>query len=168
MDNFNLYMERIVVGSDGTESREGVVKNLRTDFPGLEYDKMVAMNTYGTPAVYIETMIEKSKSLIYVDPSGSRESTDVTLTLYFFDSAGSPDDATAYTNAQKAYNDFLDYLNGHKVVYWDTYRNRKLLLCLNSSTEPKTDRLYGIPYLEAEFKFKNEYGKSFALTDTTF
>jgi len=55
----------------------------------------------------------------------------------------------------------MAYVAGHKIIYRDTARKRKVKMYLTDSTDPKTDRLYGTPYKEVEFKFKNIYGRPF-------
>jgi len=59
----------------------------------------------------------------------------------------------------------MAYVAGHKIIYRDTARKRKVKMYLTDSTDPKTDRLYGTPYKEVEFKFKNIYGRSFGYDD---
>ena len=95
------------------------------------------------------------------------KATDFTLKLYFI----APDDKKdneAIDCIINSYHSFMDYLQGSLILYWDNVRKRKLLLALTESVKPSTTSvLEGREYLAVSFKFKNVYGKSFALDDET-
>lgn len=149
---YKFFMQR--EGSDAAVDIEEA-------FRGLVYKSMSGLEDEGSPKVYEETYAERDKALVYVAESGVKSQTSLTLTLYFFDAEKNEEDAVAVENASKCYHDFLDFVSGAKVLYWDDVRKRKVVMYLSESTSPKTDRLYGKVYKEVEFKFKNVYGRSF-------
>lgn len=151
-------------------SSDGAVRDLERDFAGLRYKSASGLNGYGNPRVYEESFADADGAEVYVPDSGQLEQTEVTLTLYFFgENMGNDgvDGDALYAEADTSYHAFMDFLRGAYVVYFDNARKRKVLLYLSSATSPKTDSLKGCVYKEVEFKFKNIFGRSFALDDAT-
>ena len=165
MEDFKFYMKRVVTLEDGTES-VGEEQDMLTLFKGMQYKEAKGLNKYGKPKTYTETYAESSEADVFVTPE--REQTDITLTLYFFAPTKTGNDRTDYDAADKIYHDFMEFVSGCKIIYRDNFRKRKVKMFLADATEPTTDRLYGIPYKEVQFKFKNIYGQSFPPDDTTF
>ena len=95
------------------------------------------------------------------------KSTDFALKLYFIAPDGKKDNE-AIDYIINAYNAFFYFVSGHLILYWDNVRKRKLLLALTESVKPSTTSvLSGREYLAVSFKFKNLFGRSFTLSDTT-
>lgn len=134
-------------------------KDLEEAFKGVRYKSITGVQEYGKPKVYTETYAESSEASVFL--TGEFEQTDIVLTLYFFPASGTTDRDTAYSEIDKTYHDFMDYITGNVIVYRDTYRNRVVYMYLSDAVSVKTDSLYGQVYREVQFKFKNKYGKSF-------
>ena len=96
----------------------------------------------------------------------SREKTDFTLKLYFFDPNNNSDETTAIAAIDEAYHKFVEYITGGYIKFWDNVRQRKVYLSYQESTKPSVDKLYGLVYKDVSFKFVNVFGKSFPLDDT--
>lgn len=171
MPQYRFYMKR-AVQSEGGWTVGGEV-DLEEHFKGLRYKSCTGLRAYGSPkGVYAETYAESAGARVYVSPLPVYEQTDITLTLYFFDPQGrdvSSDAArsAAIKAAGAVYDSFVEYVSGGAVVYRDTARQRKVLMYLADKVEPSTDSLRGVVYMEAPFKFKNVYGCTFDVGDTT-
>lgn len=98
---------------------------------------------------------------MHIVESVSREQMEIKMTLYFFSPNRSKSDAEKIANIDKIYHSIMEFISGCKVIYRDTARRRKVKMYLSDSTDPKTDKLYGTPYKEVEFMFKNIYGRPF-------
>lgn len=181
--NSTLYVQSSVMGYDGvidcymcdvlTDADTGVYSvgdeyNLERQFPGLRYKQFKGLSYYGAfKGVYEEDWAEEDGVDVYVSPSDVREQTEVELSLYFFDPNGSEDVSEAYLSMYEVYNAFMELVSASMVIYRDTVRQRRALLYLSEAIEPSVDSINGKIYLSAVFKFKNVYGRTFALDDTT-
>lgn len=163
----HFYMKRIVLLADGTESEEEEY-DLEEHFPGLRYKSLSGIEGYGTPRTYTETVAESDEANVYVPATDTREQTDITLTLYFFDGNNNKEQEDIIASIDATYHSFMEYLSSAKIIYRDNVRKRKAKMYLSSSTTPKTDSLKGLIYKEVEFKFKNIYGRSFPIDSTIF
>lgn len=161
---YNFLMSRVARNSDGSESVSDEI-DIEETYQGLVYKKCTGLEAYGDPRPYAETYAESDEAYVHIAEDDPREQTDITLTLYFFSPNRSSDDATKIADIDKIYHSFMEYVSGAKIIYRDTARKRKVKMYLSNSTDPKTDRLYGTPYKEVEFKFKNVYGRSFGYDD---
>jgi len=166
MSEYQFFMRRAVQSGTVWELEDEV--DLESHFKGLRYKSCTGLGAYGKPkGVYTESYAEQDGVSVYVSAGGSaREQTDVTLTLYFFD----PDKRAvtdiesrmaAIEAARGVYESFMAYISGCVVMYRDTARGRKVALYLSDNTEPSTDSLKGVVYLEVSFKFKNMRGCPF-------
>ena len=163
-----VFLAKVSKGDDGKYAIiEGTTKNVMTDFEGVFYQAADGVEAIGQPRVYTEEYPESDELSVYFPEKTTLKATDFTLKLYFI----APDDKKdneAIDYILNSYNSFIDYLQGSLILYWDNVRKRKLLLALTESVKPSTTSvLEGREYLAVSFKFKNVYGKSFALDDET-
>lgn len=142
--------------------------DLEEAFPGLRYKQMVGLNAIGAPKFYTESFAEEHCEEVYIQPDGVCAPQELTLTLYFFgmDSLSTEDEKYAHARNIMAVFDRL--LLGHKVVWYDTARKRKVKMYLSAAKSVKTDKLRGEPYIEAEYKFQNVYDSTFTLENPIF
>lgn len=163
-----VFLAKVSKGDDGKYAIiEGTTKNVMTDFEGVFYQAADGVEAIGQPRVYTEEYPESNELSVYFSEKTTLKATDFTLKLYFI----APDDKKdneAIDCIINSYHSFIDYLQGSLILYWDNVRKRKLLLALTESVKPSTTSvLEGREYLAVSFKFKNVYGKSFALDDET-
>lgn len=124
-------------------------KSLWPDMWLLESKNVAA---YGKPKnVVTESFAETDGLRVWTPTAVAHEATDVTLTFCFLDGAA---------NRYDAYDAFVAYVEGMVFEWWDTVRFRKERLLLTEKVEPKEHFHGDIPYIEAEFKFKNVDGKA--------
>lgn len=163
-----VFLAKVSKGDDGKYAIiEGTTKNVMTDFEGVFYQAADGVEAIGQPRVYTEEYPESNELSVYFPEKTTLKATDFTLKLYFI----APDDKKdneAIDCIINSYHSFIDYLQGSLILYWDNVRKRKLLLALTEIVKPSTTSvLEGREYLAVSFKFKNVYGKSFALDDET-
>lgn len=163
-----VFLAKVSKGNDGKYAIiEGTNKNVMTDFDGVFYQAADGVEAIGQPRAYTEEYPESGELDVYFPEKTTLKATDFTLKLYFI----APDDKKdneAIDYILNSYHSFMDYLQGSLILYWDNVRKRKLLLALTESVKPSTTSvLEGREYLAVSFKFKNVYGRSFALSDTT-
>lgn len=163
-EQFKFFMRRIDVLPDGTENPSEEY-DILSMFPNIAYKSMTGLNTYGKPKLYTESFPESSKVSVLITPQ--REQTDLQLSLYFFGKENATEEEK-FTEADKAYHEFVSLISGCLVTYRDNYRKRKVKMYLVDATDVKTDTLYNEPYKEVLFKFKNVYGYSFSLDNPIF
>lgn len=148
------------VAEDGIEISE--------HFKGACYSKAEGLEAYGKTRSYTETYPESATPDIFFPDNLTRETTNLTLTLYFFDPDKHEEETEAIAAVDKAYHSFVDYISGTFIKYWDNVRQRKVILAYQEQTKPTVDSLYGLVYKEVSFKFTNLYGQSFPLDSTEF
>lgn len=164
MDSYNIYMRRVTLDED-YEEVYGDIQDLENDFEGLRYESMSGLEIYGTPRPYAETYAESDEADVYIPEEDVRDQTELTLTLVFLAPDGVTDDNEQVAAIDATYHAFVEFISACKVIYWDTVRNRKVKMYLSDSVSPNADEVYGVAYKEVKFKFKNVYGRSFALDD---
>lgn len=135
-------------------------------FKGAHYKKAEGLESYGKTRMYIETFPEEKTPDIYFH--NTLETSEVTLTIYFFDKDKHKNDSDAIKAIDQTYHAFVEYITGTYIKYWDNVRQRKVMLAYKGETKPTVDNLYGIIYKEVSFKFTNVYGKSFNFESTEF
>lgn len=167
MLNPKIYIAKATRNPDGKFAAETGVE-IQEQFKGACYNKAEGIEGYGKLRTYTETYPEAPAPDIFFPDSLTRETTDFTLTLYFFDPDKHEDEADAIAAVDEAYHSFVEYISGTYIKYWDNIRKRKVMLAYQEQTKPTVDRLYGIIYKEVSFKFTNLYGKSFPLDSTEF
>lgn len=176
-DDYRYFMTRVTQSVDEADGGSvftvdsGGELDLERDFEGLRYKQFEGVSTYGAvKSSYAEDYAEEDGAQVYVSTNATREQTEPVLTLYFFCADGSVTDfAGQYKAASELYHSFVGFLSGCYIIYRDTIRQRRLLLYLSDEEElePETDSVKGKAYIECEFSFKNVFGKSFSLDDTT-
>lgn len=127
------------------------IKDLEVDFIGLKYSKLMGIDKYGKiKNIYIESYPESSELRVWIPEIITRDNPEIELTLYFVG-----------VNRRSVYHQFVQYISGSKLYYWDNCRNRKVAILLTEPVEPSDDKLYGsTPYITASFKFINLDGQS--------
>ena len=146
IDNYKFYMQQY--------PKNGVIqpiKDLEVDFIGLKYSKLMGIDKYGKiKNIYIESYPESSELRVWIPEIITRDNPEIELTLYFVG-----------VNRRLVYHQFVQYISGSKLYYWDNCRNRKVAILLTEPVEPSDDELYGsTPYITASFKFTNLDGQS--------
>lgn len=162
--NYHIYIGKTIDG-------EFVEKDLERDYPGLVFKSITGLTSYGAPVLYEEEFAEEEDSDVYFPSTVTMKHPDIVLTLYFigcYADVSAVTDSEKYSAADESYRQFADFLYGSDLIYWDTIRNRKVKIYLNEAINVKTEKLYGEPYKEVSFTFKNKYGRSFSLSDPIF
>lgn len=144
--DYKYFIQR---DSKSLETEEAV--SIEDYFPGCKYLSFDGLSVYGAPKnITIEEYPEADEPRVYIPDVIVRETTDVTLTLYFV-GAGRRD----------VYDNFVNFITGRKLTYWDTCRNRHVRLLFNNKTTITSDIVKGGKhYMMAEFKFTNLKGSS--------
>lgn len=167
MPSYIFYISRVERDSSGAEA-VGPFLDMESSFRGLHYLKLSGINSQGSPRVYEESFAEADGVSVYIPSDGVCDSSEISLSLLFLGGSGGTPESELYSQAQECFRSFLDYVTGHEVIYYDTARHRKVRMYLSSPVSPSRDTLHGVPCLVADFKFKNVYGRSFALDDAVF
>ena len=163
-----VFIAHVSKGDDGKYViEEGSTRNVMTSFDGTYYQSADGVESVGQPRVYTEEYPESNELDVYFPEDNNLKSTDFTLKLCFIAPSDKKDnEAIDYIMA--SYDAFVSYISGRLVMYWDNVRKRKLLLALVESIKPSvTSVMSGREYISVSFKFKNVYGRSFALDDVT-
>lgn len=133
---------------------EGIVqetKDLEIDFPGCRYLLCKGLSDYGKiKNIVKEDYAEAEMPRVYIPEKITRETSTVQFSLYF-----------AGANRRDVFDQFVDYITGHKLIYWDNCRNREVHLLLEDEIQVEDDILYGgNPYLICAIKFTNLKGSN--------
>lgn len=125
--------------------------DIEATFEGLHYAKCDGLSKFGKPKnIYSETYSETSELRVYLPETVARENTDIEFEFVFDGD-----------NRRDTYHQFVEWLSGKRLKYWDTLRKRELEMVLLESIEPEEDELYGShPYIKVPFKFKNLKGET--------
>lgn len=127
--------------------------NIEDYFDGLRYAECKGLSKYGKiKNIYTETYAETDEIRAYIPSPDkiARENTDLEFVFVFFGE-----------NRRETYDNFINWLSGYKIKYWDDCRNREVEMILIEAIEPSDDELYGnIPFIRATFKFKNLKGQT--------
>lgn len=145
MDDYKFYISRL---TDGSWEQE---KSLEDDFEGLRYKKCTGLSKFGKPKnIYIENYAETDELRVFIPENVVRENTEIELELCF-----------SGNNRRNVYDNFVNYITGHRIKFWDTCRKREVEMILVEAIEPSEDILTGsIPYIVASFKFTNCNGQT--------
>lgn len=159
MADYKFYMQRYpIITTDGngiTTKKVMPIYDLERDFVEMRYKSFTGLEDYGKPTVYTEKFAETEELSIYIPPVSVLENTELTLTVLFFGEC-----------RRDTYHQFVDYVHGSKLIYWDTCRERKVALYQSDAIKPATDSLYGsTPYMECPIKFTNIFGRTFDITE---
>lgn len=147
MGTYNFYMSRWI----GNAWESPV--NLEDYFTGLKYLKCDGLSKYGKiKNIYTETYAETDELRIYMPGQDEikRENTDIEFTFAFIGD-----------DRRDIYDNFITWLSGYKIKYWDDCRNREVEMVLMDAVEPSDDELVGTtPFIRGTFTFKNLNGQT--------
>ena len=145
MDKPKFYISRYINSSWEADT------DIEKTFSGLHYAKCDGLDRFGSVKnVYSETYAETSELRVYIPENVARENTDIEFE-FVFDGE----------NRRDTYHNFVDWMSGKKLRYWDTLRNRVAEMILIESIEPEEEELYGShPFIRVPFKFKNLKGST--------
>ena len=144
--SYDFYLQKFPVNGVTQE-----VINIEDYFVGAKYSKLNGIDRYGKiKNIYAESYPESSTLKVWIPETITRDNPEIELTLYFVG-----------VNRRLVYHQFVQYISGSKLYYWDNCRNRKVAILLTEPVEPSDDKLYGsTPYITASFKFTNLDGQS--------
>lgn len=126
-------------------------KNLEEDFDGLRYQEAKGLNLTGKPRLYTETYADADKVRVYIPDYMTYEPTVITFSFVFVGD-----------NRYKTYDEFVAWVSGTRMVYWDTARGKCAYFYVGDSIQPAEEKWYGsTPYLRLELKVSNVYGRTF-------
>lgn len=174
MTDTEFYIQRFTRNGVGEFVADGEERNLERDFLGLRYKSVTGLTSLGEMYQYAENYAEDERTQVFIPLNVVRKPTDITLSVYIFGidpdlgNSGGLTDEEQLEEAQRTYWEFTEFLSGAYICYWDTVRRRKVMCYQYSAISVKEDKLYGLPYILAEIKLKNVYGRSFALDDAEF
>lgn len=146
MNEYHYYFQRYPINGE-----EQVIKDLEIDFPNCAYMSFEGVSDYGEiKNIETEEYAEADMPRTFIPDKVCRNTTTVTLKLYFKGDTFRDD-----------YDEFISYISGHKLKYWDTFRNRELHLLFTG--EAKVSEEFNKKYkkgLVAEITFTNLKGLS--------
>lgn len=125
--------------------------DIEKKFSGLYYLSCKGLSAKGKiKNIYTETYAETDELRVFLPEHVSRDNVDIEFTFGF-----------SGKNRRNTYDDFIDWISGYKIKYWDTCRNREVQMILIENIEPSDDELIGSePFMKATFKFKNLNGQT--------
>lgn len=146
---YKFYMQKIDKNGNAIEDKP---KDLEKDFDGLRYTRCDGLDKIGTPKnIYTEDYSDADRLRVHIPENVTNSETEITLTLYFFG-----------LDRRKVYNDFCEYIRQGFTRYWDDAREKYFDFYIAKDIDTANEQWYGnIPYLNAEFKLQNIYGKTF-------
>lgn len=143
--------------------------DLEVDFPGMRYIEFSGINSRGArKSIYTESYPESDAVRVWTG-NAACEPTTMTLTVMSFGcdpSLPRPVDMTlsdVIVSMEKDYMDFLDFIQKENsyIVYHDEIRQKWALIYSKEKIEPKKDIVKSPPYIKAEIKFTNVFGRTF-------
>lgn len=172
MPDKKFYLQRYLRDATGAYKEDGAQRSLEDDFGYIRYKSMTGINSIGKQkGVYSESYPESDAVRVWVNENPSMEQIEHTLTVYSFGSAPSSPSSDDIPSLVKAMEDSIHtlyvFLCGALILWGDEYRQRKALLYVSDAISPTTDNIKDIPYLQCDIKFKNVFGRTFPLDDTT-
>lgn len=118
-------------------------------FPGLRYMKCEGLEDKGeVKNIYTESYSDGDELRVYMPNYIKRDATTITLTLAFFGD-----------RKQQIYDNFCKFIEGVKLYYRDTVRNREAYMIMKDAIKPSEDEYKGHPYMIVSFKFQNLRGR---------
>ena len=136
------------------EVLEETPRDLESYWPGLKYVKCTGIENVGAPKnIYTEDYPESDGPRVFhpSDKDGGRvahKETNIALTIAFVNDK----------NFRETYNSFCRYISSGRLYFWDTFRNKKMLLLLNKEIAPETDVVKGVKHIISTFNFTNLWG----------
>lgn len=148
MSDIKFYMAEV---NQADEIRVNTCKDLETDFVGLKYSKCTGIDDYGKPKnIYTETYADADSLRVHIPKKVVYDATNVKFTFYFIGQ-----------ERQSVYHNFIEYISGKRMVFWDNVRCRRLHFVFNEKVSITDEMFYGSePYMKAEITVQNIYGKT--------
>lgn len=147
MIKYEFYMQRYV---DGVWEAPVSLEN---KFKGLKYMRCIGISDKGNiKNIYTEDYAEADNLRVYVPKEPKRESTELEFEFAFLGE-----------NRRDLYDQFVDWCTGHKIKYWDTFRNREvdMILVDGIKIDDSDDKSTGdTKYIVVKIKFKNINGQT--------
>lgn len=145
--SYKYYMSRLI---DGTWTDD---IDLEEYFPGMKYVSCTGLSNYGKiKNIYTESYAETEELRVYIPSEIVRENTEIEFEFGF---------EKAYR--RETYDNFVKWISGYKLKYWDTARYREVEMILTEALEVDEDLLYGsAPFLVVPFTFTNLKGSTTA------
>lgn len=135
--------------------KDDTKKDLERDFEGLRYQEAKGLNLTGKPRLYTETYADADKVRVYIPENKTYEPTTITFSFVFLGE-----------NRYKTYDEFVTWVSGKKMAYWDDARKKRAFFYVADSIQPAEEMWYGsTPYLRLELKVTNVYGRTFDVTE---
>ena len=140
MAEVNFYLS-----SDGTNWID-----IESHYSGMRYLKCLGLEDKGKPKnKYQEVYADAAELRVYEPDEVMLEATYITFTFIFVGE-----------NRQEVYEQFYQDIQKGKFYYYDTKRYKKAYITLFDAVKPSDDNHKGsTPYIQADFKFKNLWGK---------
>ena len=134
--------------------KSGSTRDLERYFEGLRYQEAKGLNLTGKPKLYTETYADADKVRVYIPDDVTYEPTIITFSFVFFGD-----------NRYKTYDEFVTWVSGKKMAYWDSARQKRVYFYVADAIQPAEEMWYGsTPYLRLELKVTNVYGRTFDIT----
>lgn len=124
-------------------------RDLETFFTSMRISQITGLSAKGKiNNIYTESYPETEELRVYLPPTPNRANTDLEFTLTF-----------GGETRRDVYDDFIGWVSGYKLKYYDTVRGRETEMVLIDAPTVDDDYLYGsCPFFTAKVKFKNLYG----------
>lgn len=130
-------------------------RDLESYFEGLRYQEAKGLNLTGKPRLYTETYADADKVRVYIPEDVTYEPTTITFSFVFLGE-----------NRYKTYDEFVSWVSGKRMAYWDDARNKRAFFYVDDSIQPAEEKWHGsTPYLRLELKVSNVYGRTFDVTE---
>jgi hypothetical protein len=128
------------------------LKNLEKDFEGLKYYALSGADNIGAVKnIYTETYADANRVRVSVPKKVQRESTQVTLVLYFVGE-----------KRAEVFKSFCDYICNGRHRYWDTARKKYFDFYISEELTPSDELWCGRePYFKVDVKMNNIFGQTF-------
>lgn len=143
MSNYKFYMRRLVDGEWESDV------SLEDYFSGMKVVSCTGLSAKGKiKNIYTEKYAETSELRVFIPNTITRENTEIEFVFGF-----------EGDNRRDVFDNFVTWVSGHKIRYWDTCRNRDVDMVLIDEIDLDEDFLIGSsPYILVPFKFKNLNG----------
>ena len=118
-------------------------------FQGMKFVSCTGLSDKGKiKNIYTENYAETSELRVFIPAAITRENTEIEFSFGF-----------QGENRRDVFDNFVEWVSGHKIRYWDTCRNREVDMVLINEISVDEDILLGTsPYIIVPFVFKNING----------
>lgn len=124
----------------------------RPDLGCIKYSAIVGIDNLGAVKnIYTETYADANRVRVSMPEKVQRESTQITLVLYFFGE-----------KRAEVFKSFCDYISNGYHRYWDTARSKYFDFYISEELTPSDELWYGsTPYFKVDVKMNNIFGQTF-------